>query len=108
MPPPPEPSGYDWLATGGAYWLIALSWLLSAAFFSVVGMRAARAARSENDGCLMVICCTLLAFTGGGVGLYLGLFFTKYPTFVLTSVLGAVLFPAAGSLFLVPRLNRNR
>ncbi|AIE86452.1 hypothetical protein [Fimbriimonas ginsengisoli] len=105
---PSQTPGYDWLATGGAYWIIALSWFLSAAFFSFVGMRAAKGAGSENDGCLLIICSILLALTGGGSGLYLGLFFTHYPTFVLTSILGAVALPGLGTLYLVPRVTRHR
>lgn len=104
----PQPTGYDWLANGGAYWLIGLSWLLSAAFFSVVGVRAANASNAQNDGCLMIICSTLLAFTGGGIGLYAGVWLTHYPTFVITSILAAVLLPAFGSVFLIPKLKKNR
>lgn len=104
----PQPTGYDWMANGGAYWLIGFSWLLSAVFFSVLGVRAANAANSQNDGCLMIICSSLLAFTGGGAGLYAGLLLTRFPTFVITSILSAVLLPALGTVFLIPKLKKNR
>jgi len=103
----PQP-GYDWLATGGAYWIIAFGWILSAAFFSFLGIQSGKRAKSENDGCLLSICNILLSFTGGGVGLYLGLAFSHYPTFVLTSLFGAVIVPVIGNAFLFGRLKRHR
>lgn len=68
-----------------------------------MAMRSGRLAGRESDGCLLAICSTILAFTGGGVGLYLGLFFSRYPTFILTSLLGAAAAPGFGMMLLNSR-----
>ena len=104
----PQSTGYDWLATGGAYWVIGLGWFLSAAFFAFLAIRSANRVGSENDGCLFAICSMVLALTGGGVGLYVGLALTRYPAFIATSLLGAVILPGIGGLFLTPRLKKPR
>lgn len=94
----------DWLATGGAYWVIGGSWLFIAVGMYVLGDRIGRAARAENDGCLIGIMNILLTLFGGGVGLY----FFKYPTFVVTSFFGALLFPTLGTLLVLSRMSRKR
>ena len=93
--------GYDWLSSGGAYAIILIAWVLSAAFFSIYGNQALKQRGVANDGCLLAICCFLLALCGGGVGLFLGLQLSHYPTFVITSLIGCILFPAVGSHVLI-------
>lgn len=104
----PQPTGYDWLASGGAYWVIAAAWILSAILFGWRSLRAGNRTEKDNDGCLLAICSIVLTLTGGGMGLYAGLALTHYPTFVLTSILGCVLVPGIGSLLLNPRIHRRR
>src|SRR5580658_2656103 len=77
-------TGYDWLASGGAYWVLGVGWVTSAVFFGYFALRAGRLAGSHNDGCLLSICAVIMTFAGGGIGLYAGLLLTRYPTFVLT------------------------
>jgi len=103
-----QPTGYDWLASGGSYWIIGLSWILSAIFFATVASRAGKNSGSENDGCLLSICCVLLALFGGGAGLYAGLFWTKYPYFIVTSLVGSIVFPAIGSAMLGAKMKGRR
>ena len=100
-------AGYDWLATGGAYWIIGAAWLLSAASFAIAGMLRAKATGNENDGCLLAICSVVLAFTGGGIGLYGGLTWSGYPTFILTSLIGTILLPGVVTGVLMARMKRH-
>jgi len=94
----------DWLATGGAYYVIGAVWTLTAAFFCWTAFRIGRAVHSENDGCLLAICNILLTLFGGGIGLVIA----PYPTYLLTSLLGAITFPSVASLFFMSRLQRRR
>jgi len=103
-----QPTGYDWLASGGSYWVIGLSWFLSALFFATVAMRAGKTSGNESDGCLLSICCVLLALFGGGAGLYAGLTWVHYPYFIITSLSGAILFPAIGSSVLGAKMKGRR
>ena len=92
----------DWIATGGAYWIIGFAWVLSAAFYYFVAEYVGRMTRTENDGCLLGIMNILLTLGGGGAGLLA--FRTQFPLFVATSVLGAITLPAMGTLFVVWRM----
>jgi hypothetical protein len=103
---PTSTPGYDWLASGGAYWIIGIGWVANAMFFAYLAMRSGRLAGSPNDGCLLGICGVIMAFAGGGVGLYAGLLLTRYPTFVLTSLIGSTALPGFGMMLLAPRLKR--
>jgi hypothetical protein len=103
-----QATGYDWLATGGSYWIIGGAWFLSALFFALTGMRAGKVTGNESDGCLLAICCILLALTGGGIGLYAGLFWVAYPYFIVTSLAGAIVFPAVGSAVLGTKMKRRK
>lgn len=100
--------GYDWLATGGAYYIIGLAWLLGSLFFLFNGFRVGKISNSENDGCLLAFCGIVLTITGGGIGLALGLRYAGYPTFVLTSLIGAILLPGIVTSILSARMKRPR
>lgn len=102
-----QPTGYDWLSSGGSYWVIGISWLLSALFFAAGAMRTGKVSGSENDGCLLAVCCVLLALFGGGAGLYAGLTWMRYPYFIVSSLLGTLLFPAIGSAMLGAKMKRR-
>lgn len=107
MNEPIQATGYDWLSSGGAYYIVGFGWLLSAIFFTVAANLAGKAAGSENDGCLLMICNLLLAIVGGGVGLLIGLQTVGYPNYIVASLLGTILAPAIASAFLVRRMRRR-
>jgi hypothetical protein len=100
-----SPPATDWLAAGGAYWVIGGGWVLIAAFFYAIAERIGRVTRTENDGCLLGIMNILLTLFGGGAGLLI--FRNQYPAFVPASIFGALLFPTAGTLFILNRMQRK-
>jgi hypothetical protein len=100
-----EPPAVDWLSAGGAYFVIGGTWIVIAIFYYIIGDRIGRAARQENDGCLLGIMNILLTIFGGGTGLLL--FRDHYPLFVPASMVGALVFPTVGTLFII-RLMRHR
>jgi hypothetical protein len=99
--PPPT----SWLEAGGAYWVIWGVWVLVAGFYYVIAELIGRSTRTENDGCLLGIMNILLTLFGGGAGLLL--FHERYPTFIATSMFGALIFPTAGTLFVLWRMKRK-
>ncbi len=82
----------DWLSSGGAYWIIFGLTVVIAIAFAIFSIRLSARTRLENDGCLMAIASVILTLAGAGVGFWIG----KYPTFVISSLIGAVLFPTIG------------
>ena len=89
----------NWLANGGAYWLIFSSWFIAAGATYALAHSLGRATRSENDGCLLGLGNIVLSFVGGGIGLLAG----KFPYFVLTSLVGAFALPGLATLIWLRR-----
>jgi hypothetical protein len=80
-----------WLSSGGAYYLVAILWLICAIFFGFKSRQAGRDKGSENDGCYLTISTTVFVMIGGAIGL---LFFQKFfPWFIFTSLAGAIVAP---------------
>ena len=99
--PPPA----DWLASGGAYWVIGGSWVVIAGFYYYIAERVGRATRTENDGCILGIMNIMLTIFGGGTGLLI--FRDQYPAFIIASMFGALIFPTAGTLFILNRMQKR-
>lgn len=99
---PETPPATDWIASGGAYWIIGGAWLATAVFFYIIAQKVGKVTRSESDGCLLGICNIVLSLLGGGAGYFLA----PYPLFLLTSVAGAVTLPTLATLFFLSRLKR--
>lgn len=85
----PKDVSYNWLSSGGAYFLLALVWISSSIFFGFYAARIGRDKNSRNDGCLLIICTTVFVFTGGAVGIFLA----PFPWFIFTSTAGAIIAP---------------
>lgn len=96
----------DWLARGGAYYVLAFVWIVSAGFYYFLADKVGRQAGSPNDGCLYGICNVILAFLGGGIGLLV--LIHNYPTFLLSSIFGAIFFPSLGTLYFLSRAKTGR
>ena len=100
--PPPT----DWLSACGAYWVIGGTWFVIAVFYYLIAEKIGRATRQENDGCLFGIMNIILTLLGGGAGLLI--FRDHYPNFVLASMVGALIFPTVGTMFILSRMKRRR
>lgn len=90
----------EWLASGGAYWIMGLAWLLGAVFFIVTSLRNGAAKGEEADGCILAIGTFVVMGVGGGIGLQIA----PYPWFILTAIFLGLLFPS----LLVLVANRRR
>jgi len=91
----------DWLARGGAYYVLAFVWLGSAGYFYYLAAKLGNQIGKSNDGCLYGICNIILALFGGGIGLLALLH--HYPFFILSSIISAIAFPTVGTLYIVRR-----
>jgi len=85
-----NPRSTEWLASGGAYWWLAGQTFVIAIVSAFAAIRIGALMRAENDGCIMAPLNILLTFFGAAVGFFL----LPYPEFVVSSLLGALLFPA--------------
>lgn len=90
----------QWLAAGGAYGALALTWLLAAVGYGQYAARLGRRYDAPNDGCLLLFACQMLLVIGGAVGLLL----VAFPYNLLTAVAGAFLFPGLACLFFRRRM----
>jgi hypothetical protein len=99
-----SPTGNEWLATGGAYWVIAIQTLITIVFSVYISFQIGKQYRAENDGCLLAIANLLLTLFGAGAGYFIA----PFPIFLLTSLIGAVLFPTVWTLLYLRRLRRDR
>ncbi len=79
----------EWLASGGAYWILGGAWLLGTALFVFGSLRAGAARGEEADGCAMALGTFVTMSVGGGIGLRLA----PFPWFILTSIGLGLLFP---------------
>jgi len=102
----PTVVGFNWLDSGGTYAILAVIWIASAVAFGNYAHRLGRRYDSPNDGCLLTVATQLLTLFGGALGLLLG----RFPIFIFTSAIGAVIFPAAGCVYFGWRMRayRNR
>ena len=87
--------GSNWLSTGGAYLIVGTVWILSAIFFSAYAINLGKKHQSTNDGCLLAICNVVLSLVGGAIG-YIPV---SYPLSLVTSCLGAILFPILACIY---------
>lgn len=82
---------YNWLSSGGAYYVIFIIWILSAVYFGFMARSVGRDRNAPNDGCLLTISTTVFVFIGGAIGL---LILNKFfPWFIFSSSLGAIIGP---------------
>lgn len=94
------------MSSGGAYYVIGASWVIIAIFYYFAGDHIGRAAKAENDGCLLGLMNIVLTLVGGGAGLLI--FRDHYPAFVGASMFGALILPTAGTLFIINRMAKKR
>ncbi|MDX2064762.1 MAG: hypothetical protein SFX74_03360 [Fimbriimonadaceae bacterium] len=94
----------DWLASGGAYTVLIIQTAVAAIVGSVIGFRIGMQAKSEGEGCLLAILNPLLALLGAG----LGFFSTPYPSYLLTSLVGALILPAIATAGFSRIITRRR
>ena len=80
----------EWLASGGAYWILGGAWLLGTVLFVAASLRAGAQRGQEADGCVLAIGTFVTMSVGGGIGLQLA----PYPWFILTAIGLGFLFPA--------------
>lgn len=92
----------DWLANGGTYWVLAIQTLLVAAFGVWYGIYVGKLAKAENDGCLLGLMNVVMTLAGAAIGYR----FADYPTFIFTSLVGAVTLPALVSAFMTLKMKR--
>lgn len=90
----------EWLASGGAYWILGLTWLLGTVGFVVGSIRMGAARGEEGDGCALALGTFVAMTAGGGLGLRLA----PFPWFILTAIGLGLLFP--GLLILSTRRRR--
>ena len=93
----------DWIARGGAYWLVIGGWFVIATVFIVRGFRFGNRPGHEGDGCLLAMAGVVMTLFGGGIGL----FAAKYPNFIVTSLFGAITLPLVATSVLVARSKRT-
>ena len=91
----------EWLAEGGAYWILGGAWLLGTLVFVVGSLRAGAAKGEEADGCALALGTFVAMSAGGGIGLRLA----PYPWFVLTALFLGLLCP---SLLVLSKARRDR
>jgi hypothetical protein len=77
--------------------IIIGSWVVIAAAFVFIAFWAGRLTREENDGCLLGIANVLMTGFGGAVGWFL--LKNDYPFFIVSSILGALIFPSINTAF---------
>ena len=80
----------EWLASGGAYWVLGGAWLLGTILFVASSLRAGATRGQEADGCILAIGTFVTMSVGGGIGLQMA----PYPWFLVTAILLGVLFPS--------------
>lgn len=90
----------EWLASGGAYWVLGGALLLGAVFFVASSLRAGAVKGEEADGCVLAIGTVVVMCVGGGIGLQIA----PYPWFILSAIFLGLLFPS----LLVRVANRRR
>ena len=79
----------EWLASGGAYWILGGAWLLGTIGFVVGSIRVGAAKGEEADGCALALGTFVAMSVGGGIGLRLA----PFPWFILTAIGLGLLFP---------------
>lgn len=95
----------DWLARGGAYYILAVVSVTSAAYFYFLGAKLGHQTGHPNDGCLYGLCNIVLALFGGGFGFLV--LIHNYPYFIVSSCICAVAFPTFGTLYSVRSSRRK-
>ena len=81
----------EWLASGGAYWILGVAWLLGAIGFVASSLRHGSARGEEADGCALALGTFVTMSVAGGIGLRLA----PYPWFLLTAIGLGLLAPGA-------------
>ncbi len=80
-----------WLSSGGAYYLIAFLWLITAVAFGAKAREIGIEKDSKNDGCYLMVSTTVFVMMGGAIGLLL--FQKLFPWYIITSWIGSALGP---------------
>lgn len=91
--------GNVWLASGGAYLILALEFLGCAGFYIALGFRMGKSIQSDGDGCLYAMCNLFMTAAGLGIGYWLA----PYPYYLLSAFFGMLILPAVGSRILIRR-----
>ncbi len=93
----------DWLAGPGTFWILGLSGVGFGLAYILLALRLGKMAHSEGDGCLLAICNLALVIVGGAAG-----FMTfRFPTQLISSMVGAGLLPGIMTLVWVYRLEKR-
>lgn len=79
----------EWLASGGAYWIIGAAWIVGTVAFVALSLRLGAERRQEADGCVLAIGTFVTMAVGGGIGLRVA----SYPWTVLAAIGLGLLFP---------------
>lgn len=98
------PSSGEWLAGGGAYFIVIGQTALVAAISAWLAMQTGKANDAENDGCLLAIANVVLSLFGAGIGFFLA----PFPLYLLTALAGSLLFSAFGLAWGGRRMRRGR
>ena len=91
----------EWLASGGAYWILGVAWLLGTIGFVAGSLRRGSVRGEEADGCALALGTFVTLSVGGGIGLRIA----PYPWFLLTAIGLGLLFP---SLLVAATVRRDR
>ncbi|CAN5733560.1 hypothetical protein BH11ARM2_BH11ARM2_18370 [soil metagenome] len=98
------PSSNEWLAHGGAYFILFGQTGLVAAVSAWLGIQTGKANGAENDGCLLAIANVMLSIFGAGVGYFIA----SFPIYLLTALAGSLLFSSFGLVWGGRRMRRGR
>jgi uncharacterized membrane protein len=79
-----------WLASGGAYLILGIAWLVGAIGFVSFAIRSGAVKGQEADGCALAIGSIVTMSVGGGIGLLLA----PFPWFILTAIGLGLIFPS--------------
>ena len=85
--------------------MIAGIWIGLSILFAIAAIQVGKAVRSENDGCLLAIGNVVLTLLGGAIGFLVMV--NHYPTFILSSMVGAMLLPSLAILAFTRRARKG-
>ena len=91
----------EWLASGGAYLILGVAWLVGSVGFVTASLRRGAALGEEADGCALALGTFVTLSVGGGIGLRLA----PYPWFLITALGLGLLFP---SVLMTITIRRDR
>lgn len=91
----------EWLASGGAYWILGIAWIVGTIAFVGASLRRGAVRGEEADGCALALGTFATLSVGGGIGLRIA----PYPWFLLTALGLGLLFPG---LLMAVTVRRDR